>query len=140
MANSTRKSKDISFTVNILIKKEKGLFVAHCLELDIVATGKTPTEAQKEIISLVCTQVDYAFSNNNLDHLYHPAPPRVWAEFFSCKEQLESGSSHIAMVEINITDVKSDVTRVASVISGVKCEINEKFEKMTRDIYKEMMK
>jgi len=56
------------------------------------------------------------------------------------KEQLESGSSHIAMVEVNITDVKSDVTRVASVISGVKCEINEKFVKMTRDIYKEMMK
>ncbi len=57
-----------------------------------------------------------------------------------CKEQLESGSSHIAMVEIYISDVKSDVTRVARVISGVKCEINEKFVKMTKDIYNEMMK
>jgi hypothetical protein len=33
------KTDDISFTVNILIKKEADLFVAICLELDIVAAA-----------------------------------------------------------------------------------------------------
>lgn len=55
------------------------------------------------------------------------------------KEQLESVSSHIAIVEIDITDVKSDVTRVASVISGIKCEINERYVEMTKFVYTEMM-
>ena len=72
-------------SVNILIKKEEDLFVAHCLELDIVATGGTVQQVKEDILDLIVAQVDYAFSNNNLDNLYHPAPPDVWREFFACK-------------------------------------------------------
>jgi hypothetical protein len=36
MAEVLKKSNDISFTTNILVKKEDGLHVAHCLELDYV--------------------------------------------------------------------------------------------------------
>lgn len=92
-----RKNKDTSISVNILIKKEDDAFIAHCLELDIVAVADTADDAQREIISLVCAQVDYAFSNNNLDNLYHPAPAEIWSEFFACKKakerkyKLESG-------------------------------------------------
>ncbi len=89
MTESIKKSTKRSFTVNILIKKIDNLYVAHCLELDIVAAGKNRAQTEKEIVSLVCAQVDYAFNNNNLDHLYHPAPPEVWKEFFACKEQIE---------------------------------------------------
>ena len=89
MAIKGKKSSDISIGVNILIKEEDGMFVAHCLELDIVAVAKTLDQAQREVVSLICAQVDYAFSNNNLDNLFHPAPPEVWAEFFKCKEQQE---------------------------------------------------
>lgn len=89
MAESIKKNKDISFTVNVLTKKEDGMYVAHCLELDIVAVGSTLDEAQKEIVSTVCAQIDYAFSNDNLQNLYHPAPPEAWQEFYKCKEQIE---------------------------------------------------
>jgi hypothetical protein len=34
-------------------------------------------------------QIDYAFANNNLDNLFHPAPHEVWSEFYTCKEQME---------------------------------------------------
>lgn len=89
MGEIIRKTSDISFTVNILIKKEANSFVAHCLELDIVAVAKTADQAQREIVSLVCAQIDYAFANNNLDNLFHPAPREVWSEFYTCKEQME---------------------------------------------------
>jgi uncharacterized pyridoxamine 5'-phosphate oxidase family protein len=56
-----------------------------------------------------------------------------------CKEQL-STREHCAMVEVNITGIKSDVTGVASVTSGIKCEINERYQEITKEIYKEMMK
>lgn len=78
-----------SMVFNLLIKKEKGLFVAHCLELDIVSTSTDFDQVKKEIIDLVMAQVDYAFSNDNLNYLYHPAPEKVWAEFYACKDQIE---------------------------------------------------
>ena len=74
---------------NILVMKEGDLFVAHCLELDIVATGETLEQTQKDIVALICTQIDYAFSNDNLDNLYHPAPKQVWEAFYACREKTE---------------------------------------------------
>jgi uncharacterized pyridoxamine 5'-phosphate oxidase family protein len=56
-----------------------------------------------------------------------------------CQEHL-SVREHCAMVEVDITGIKSDVTSVASVISGIKCEINERYMEITKEIYKEMMK
>ena len=76
-------------TFNILAKKEEGMVVAHCLELDIVATGNTIKEVKKEMENLILTQVDYAFSDDNLDNLYHPAPVEVWEAFYKCKKQTE---------------------------------------------------
>jgi hypothetical protein len=77
--------EETGLNFNILLKKEEDLFVAHCLELDIVATGDTVQQAKNDVLDLIVAQVDYAFSNDNLDHLYHPAPPEVWREFFACK-------------------------------------------------------
>ncbi len=89
MAEPIKKSNEISFTANVLTKEEDGMFVAHCLELDIVAVAPTQEEVQREIVSLVCAQIDYAFSNDNLDNLFHPAPSEMWQEFYRCKEQIE---------------------------------------------------
>ncbi len=89
MADFINKSNDASFTTNILIKKEDGLFVSHCLELDIVAVGETLAAAEQEIVSLISAQIDYAFSNDNIDHLFHPAPSEAWQEFYRCKKQVE---------------------------------------------------
>jgi len=56
-----------------------------------------------------------------------------------CKEQL-STREHCAMVELDIKSIKSDVTGVASVISGIKCKINDRYVEMTKSVYTEMMK
>jgi hypothetical protein len=82
-------SKDAAMVLNVLIKKENGLFIAHCLELDIVSTSTNFNQVKKEIFDLVTAQIDYAFSNDNLNYLYHPAPEKVWAEFYACKGQIE---------------------------------------------------
>lgn len=78
---------------NILITKDAGLYVAHCLELDIVTTHTRLAKVKSDIIDLIKAQVDYAFSNNNLDHLYKSAPPQIWKEFYSCKNQVEKKSN-----------------------------------------------
>ena len=89
MADIKTEDSKASFNVNIFIKKEDGVYVAHCMELDIVAVADTADQAQRELISLVCAQIDYAFSNDNLDNLFHSAPANVWEEFFQCKKKTE---------------------------------------------------
>jgi hypothetical protein len=44
------------------------------------------------------------------------------------------------MVEVDITGVKNDVTSVARVISGITCEINERYVEITKGVYAELMK
>lgn len=78
-------SKDQSITFNVLIKEEDDILVAHCLELDIVATADSLKQVKEDISSLIIAQIDYAFSNNNLEYLFHPAPQEVWSEFFPLK-------------------------------------------------------
>ncbi|MFH0813433.1 MAG: hypothetical protein V2A69_11440 [Pseudomonadota bacterium] len=80
---------DTSMIFNVLIKKDANFYIAHCLELDIVATSEDLEKAKTDMLDLIKAQVDYAFSNDNLDYLYHPAPTDVWQEFYACKEQIE---------------------------------------------------
>jgi hypothetical protein len=70
---------------NVLIKKTDEGFLAHCLELDLVTTSPTVEQVREDIIDVIASQVDYAFTHDNLGFLYHPAPPDVWTEFFSCR-------------------------------------------------------
>ena len=85
--SKTMATEPFAVSFNILLKEEDGFFIAHCLELDIVATGLTASEARMEILDLIKAQLDYAFNNDNLDNLYHPAPSEVWQEFYSCLNQ-----------------------------------------------------
>lgn len=75
-----------AMTFSVLIKAEGAGFIAHCMELDIVAEAPTLEEVKDEMGSLVAAAVDYAFSNDNVAHLYRPAPPEVWEEFYRCVE------------------------------------------------------
>jgi hypothetical protein len=96
-ARIKRTDKAVGLTVNVLLKKEEELFVAHCLELDIVTTGRTQEEAQKDMVDCIIAQIDHAFSNDNLENLLKPAPSEVWQEFFSCKKDVEEKNHRIKL-------------------------------------------
>jgi hypothetical protein len=89
------KGKELRF--NVLIKKEEELFIAHCLELDIVATALSAEEAGNDLCDLIKAQVAYAFSNDNLANLYHPAPRKVWEEFYACDKKSEEKALKIPL-------------------------------------------
>jgi len=75
-------------TFSILIKQTQEYgFVAHCLELDLVATADTLEAVKADMFDIIVAQIYYAFANDNLEYLYHSAPPGVWQEFYECREQ-----------------------------------------------------
>ena len=74
------KKLSVDKNLHILIVKDKGkkVFLAHCLDMDIVSQGKTPKEAISELIGLIKTQMEYCLENDMLDTLFRPAPKEYW--------------------------------------------------------------
>ena len=77
-------TKRPSISLSVLVTFDDGIFIAHCLELDLVATGDSEKEAQDDLFGIVRTQLEYAFANNNLDNLLKAAPKDAWDKFLAC--------------------------------------------------------
>ena len=56
-------------------------WIAHCLELDLVAEGKTLQEALADVMDLSCSQIEAAIRDGDLESVFRPAPPEAWAMF-----------------------------------------------------------
>ena len=56
-------------------------WIAHCLELDLVAEGRTPAAALNDLVDLSVIQVDSAIRAGDLESVFTAAPPEIWAMF-----------------------------------------------------------
>lgn len=81
--------KNWAFKFRILVKEEDGLWVAHCLELDLVVAAPTEAQAQEDIMAVITEQVRYCIVNDNMDHLFRSAPKEVWEEYFACEKRMK---------------------------------------------------
>lgn len=71
------------FSLTVLLYREEEDYVAHCLEFDIVNTTTESFEiAYTELHDLVISYINYAYENDNTDHLYNPAPAEYWNMFY----------------------------------------------------------
>jgi hypothetical protein len=83
--------KDIP--LRVLIYLEDGEFVAHLLEMDLVGTGQTAVEAQKELHDAFEAQITFCLQNN-VDP-FRPAPQKLfntWDELQSQFLQTKTGA------------------------------------------------
>lgn len=63
--------------------------IAHCLEFDIVAQGKTFEEARQSLASLIKEQFDFSFEKDIEEKtLFHPAPSKYWTILESLKTRI----------------------------------------------------
>jgi hypothetical protein len=81
--------KGWSFKFRILIKKEDDLWVAYCLELDLVAASLSKKEVEKDIVAIIREQVRYSIVNDDMQNLFRDAPKEVWDEFRACEERMK---------------------------------------------------
>jgi hypothetical protein len=61
MSNMT--TNDLNITID-MDNERGGMYVAHCLEFDIVVTAKTLHEVKNKMRSLLVTHLEYALENN----------------------------------------------------------------------------
>ena len=83
-------SSALTFNALVRFDKEYNLWVAHCLELDLVATGDNPKQARDDLQDLIVTQVSCAIANDNMAYLLRPAPREVWIEYLKAKTAIEN--------------------------------------------------
>lgn len=81
--------REEKFSFKVLIKKDPDAWVAHCLELNLIVVAETSRQAEADIVDVITSHVRYALENDNLAHMYHPAPLSVWREFFECSDREE---------------------------------------------------
>lgn len=74
-----------SMILHVLLATEQDHAVAHCLEMDIVAEGATVAAVLEEMEALIRTAVEYAVANDNLAHLFVPAPQEYWGQLSRAK-------------------------------------------------------
>jgi len=68
-------------SLRAMIFPEGREWVAHCLDLDLVETGATSEAAMDALVAAVSTQLGYARSHDNFEHLCQPAPRDAWQRF-----------------------------------------------------------
>lgn len=79
MKQPAQDNQSLSLHLNVLIERQSnGVFLAHCLELDLLAEGKTSEQAFEDLLNVVDVQIRTCVDNDNLDNLFFPAPKEAW--------------------------------------------------------------
>lgn len=73
-------------SLSYLFAESEGVYVAHCLDLDLVATGGNCETAERRLDSLVRAQIRTVASCFNFADLNFKAPERYWDSFYNAKE------------------------------------------------------
>ena len=91
-SQSQRTEDGWRFRLRFLVRQEEDLFVAYCLELDLVAAAKTEDEAVRDLMDVTVEQIRYCIANDNMDRLFRRAPEEIWNEYYACEKGSTSES------------------------------------------------
>lgn len=82
--------------LHYLLTKSGDVHTAHCLDLDLVATGETCEKAGDKLDRLVKATIELALATQDFDNLKTTAPQSFWDEFVDGKEiELKPRTLHI---------------------------------------------
>ena len=80
---------ELKIDLRAVTYREGSDWIAHCLELDIVAEGKTPMEALRNLRDLCQLQVRVAMEEGDISSVFRAAPPEIW-KMYSLGDELDS--------------------------------------------------
>jgi hypothetical protein len=84
---------------------ETQLWLAHCLNLDLVTSSKTPDDAWKRLTQVIKMHVEHCFTNRHRG-LEHSASDEEWADFKRVKARATPLRSE--KVELNLVPGQMD--------------------------------
>lgn len=73
-------------SLSYLFTESSGMTVAHCLELDLVATGQNRQTAERRLGNLIRAQIKMIVNRLTFADLNFAAPQEYWDRFYDGKE------------------------------------------------------
>jgi hypothetical protein len=67
--------------LRFVVYREDDVWLAHCLELDIVAEGASANEALRDALRLCAVQFEFAVEQGDISSAFRAAPPEFWAMY-----------------------------------------------------------
>jgi hypothetical protein len=100
--------------LHYLLTKSEGKHIAHCLDLDLVASGQSCEEAAVNLDSLVKAHIELALAIQQHANLSTKAPQSFWDQFADGKSiELEPRTLHIQIPEsVQIVPVSESKLRI----------------------------
>lgn len=83
-------SNVIRLDFQVLVYPEGEFWIAHCLETDIAAEGKSQQEAIENLIDVSNLQIETLLSEGDLNSLFSPAPSEIWRLFSTAQDRKAS--------------------------------------------------
>jgi len=81
---------DLRIPLSAVVYQESRWWIAHCLELDLVAEGKSPDDAIQTLYRLTELQLGKAMEEGDITSAFHPAPADVWRMYWIAGKQPDS--------------------------------------------------
>src|SRR6266849_4274448 len=73
-------------SLSYLFREDAGVTIAHCLDLDLVATGENREIAERRLDTLVRAQIKMIVTKLNFADLNFAAPKEYWDQFYDAEE------------------------------------------------------
>ena len=108
--------------VRVLLFKDNGEFVAHALEFDLVATGKSEQKAKQELLKTIETQIRFAIANSCPEIILHRAPEEDF------KKWEDANNSELLDIIAEVVQPRKNTTsRPRKDVKALEFQLNEVF-------------
>jgi hypothetical protein len=77
-----KSTTDLSIDLRAVIYTEHNVWIAHCLEMDVVAEGASADQALGDLLDLCAYQIEYSLAQGDLRSIFRPAPEETWVMYW----------------------------------------------------------
>jgi hypothetical protein len=94
--------KPLRISLRVVFYKEGKLWIAHCLEFDLLGHDRMKKDALRMMSKAIAVQVAASIKHNNPRNLFSPADGKIFAMFAAGKDVV-AGKLDIAIVQDELT-------------------------------------
>jgi len=73
--------REVSVEIRVVLYREHDLWVAHCLEFDVIGSGETKDEAFRMLAEAIAIQIEHSIQHDNPGNLFRPADSETFQRF-----------------------------------------------------------
>jgi hypothetical protein len=115
MVQGKRRSPDeLRIDLRIVFYQEAEIWIAHCLEMDVMGHGKVKGVALDMLLDAMATQISASIEVNNHANIFMPADSRFF-EMYAAGKNVAKGQCEISIPEIQKRITPKNDVRIESI-------------------------